>query len=96
MAATGSRLLEALHATTAEDPGIGDVRGWGLAVSLDIVDGATGRPDPDRTTRIVEDMRSRGVLIGRTGRLDSPSFSTGVRDQPFRGSSSEPRGQTLA
>jgi 4-aminobutyrate aminotransferase-like enzyme/Ser/Thr protein kinase RdoA (MazF antagonist) len=66
--ATGSRLLEALRATTAEDPGIGDVRGWGLAVSLDIVDGATGLPDPDRTTRIVEDMRARGVLIGRTGR----------------------------
>ncbi len=65
---TGLRLLEALREITAEDPRVGEVRGWGLAVALDIVDGATGRPDPDHTTRIVEGMRERGVLIGRTGR----------------------------
>ena len=52
----------------AEDPQVGDVRGWGLAVAVDIVDPATGRPDPERTARIVEGMRERGVLIGRTGR----------------------------
>ncbi len=65
---TGARLLTALRAATADDPQVGDVRGWGLAVALDIVDPATGRFDPERTTRIVEGMRDRGVLIGRTGR----------------------------
>jgi 4-aminobutyrate aminotransferase-like enzyme len=47
--------------------GWGDVRGWGLAVALDIVDPATGRSDPDRSRWIVEGMKDRGVLIGRTG-----------------------------
>lgn len=68
VADTGARLLTALRDVTAEDPQVGDVRGWGLAVALDIVDPATGRPDPDRTRRIVEGMKDRGVLIGRTGR----------------------------
>ena len=65
---TGARLLTALRDATAEDPRVGDVRGWGLAVAVDIVDPATGRFDPDRTRRIIEGMRDRGVLIGRTGR----------------------------
>ncbi len=68
VAATGARLLAALRGVTAEDPSVGDVRGWGLAVALDLVDPTTGRPDPDRTGRVVEGMRDRGVLIGRTGR----------------------------
>ena len=47
VAETGGRLLTALRDATAEDPRVGDVRGWGLAVAVDIVDPATGRPDPD-------------------------------------------------
>jgi 4-aminobutyrate aminotransferase-like enzyme/Ser/Thr protein kinase RdoA (MazF antagonist) len=68
VARTGARLLTVLRDVTAEDPRVGDVRGWGLAVALDIVDSATGRPEPDRTGRIVDGMKDRGVLIGRTGR----------------------------
>jgi 4-aminobutyrate aminotransferase-like enzyme len=68
VAATGARLLTALRGVASEDAQVGDVRGWGLAVAVDIVDPATGRPDPARTGRIVEDLRERGVLIGRTGR----------------------------
>jgi 4-aminobutyrate aminotransferase-like enzyme/Ser/Thr protein kinase RdoA (MazF antagonist) len=67
VAETGARLLTALRDITAEDPQVGEVRGWGLALALDIVDSAPGRPDPDRSGRIVEGMRDRGVLIGRTG-----------------------------
>jgi 4-aminobutyrate aminotransferase-like enzyme len=67
VARVGARLLPALRDVTAEDPRVGDVRGWGLAVGLDIVDHATGRPDPDGARRIVDGMRDRGVLIGRTG-----------------------------
>jgi 4-aminobutyrate aminotransferase-like enzyme len=64
---TGARLLTALRDVTAEDPQVGGVRGWGLAIALDIVDPATGRSDPDRTARVIEGMRGRGVLIGGTG-----------------------------
>jgi 4-aminobutyrate aminotransferase-like enzyme len=68
VAETGGRLLTDLRHVAAADQQVGDVRGWGLAVALDIVDPATGRSDPDRTRRIVDGMRDRGVLIGRTGR----------------------------
>jgi 4-aminobutyrate aminotransferase-like enzyme/Ser/Thr protein kinase RdoA (MazF antagonist) len=71
VATTGARLLAALRDVTAADPRVGDVRGWGLAVAVDIVDPATGRPDPERTGRTVEGMRERGVLIGRTGQQGS-------------------------
>jgi 4-aminobutyrate aminotransferase-like enzyme/Ser/Thr protein kinase RdoA (MazF antagonist) len=67
VAATGARLLTALRGVASEDPQVGAVRGWGLAVAVDIVDPATGRPDPGRTGRTVDGMRERGVLIGRTG-----------------------------
>jgi 4-aminobutyrate aminotransferase-like enzyme len=71
VAETGARLLTALHEVTAEDPQVGDVRGWGLALAVDIVDPATGRPDPKATGRIVDGMRDRDVLVGRTGRARS-------------------------
>jgi 4-aminobutyrate aminotransferase-like enzyme len=67
VARTGARLLTALRQVTAEDPRVGEVRGWGLALGVDIVDSATGRPDPAGTGQIVDGMRDRGVLIGRTG-----------------------------
>jgi 4-aminobutyrate aminotransferase-like enzyme len=35
---------------------------------VDVVDPATARPDPQRASRIVDGMRDRGVLVGRTGR----------------------------
>jgi 4-aminobutyrate aminotransferase-like enzyme len=82
---TGARLVTALRDGTAEDPQVGDVRGWGLAVAVDIVDPATGRFDQERTTRIIEGMRDRGVLIGRTGRerahLEDPA-PAGLRRRP--------------
>ena len=49
-------------------PDLAVVRGWGLALAVDVVDPATGRPDAGRAARIVEGMRERGVLVGRTGR----------------------------
>jgi len=68
VAETGARLLSALRRVTGEDPRVGDVRGWGLLAALDVVDPATGRPDPERTGWMVDGMKDRGVLIGRTGR----------------------------
>ncbi|WP_274381654.1 aminotransferase class III-fold pyridoxal phosphate-dependent enzyme [Segeticoccus rhizosphaerae] len=67
VAAVGAHLVEALREVTADRAEVAGVRGWGLAVGADVVDPATGRPDPQRTGRIVDGMRERGVLIGRTG-----------------------------
>ena len=66
-AAVGGRLVAALGEATADRPEIAGVRGWGLAVGVDVVNPATGRPDAARTARVVDGMRERGVLIGRTG-----------------------------
>jgi 4-aminobutyrate aminotransferase-like enzyme len=67
VAATGDRLVTALREVAGGDPQVGEVRGWGLAIGVDIVDPATGRPDPARTGWIINGLRERGVLIGRTG-----------------------------
>jgi 4-aminobutyrate aminotransferase-like enzyme/Ser/Thr protein kinase RdoA (MazF antagonist) len=65
-ASVGARLREVLTEVAAERTELAAVRGWGLAVGVDVVDPATGAPDAERATRVVEEMRDRGVLIGRT------------------------------
>jgi 4-aminobutyrate aminotransferase-like enzyme/Ser/Thr protein kinase RdoA (MazF antagonist) len=68
VAATGARLLAALRDATADSPRVAAVRGWGLALAVDLVDPASAEPDPVGTRAVIEGMRDRGVLIGRTGR----------------------------
>ncbi len=68
VAAVGARLLSALREVAADASEVSDVRGWGLAAGVDLVDPATGRPDPRRAGQVVDGMRERGVLVGRTGR----------------------------
>lgn len=67
-AVVGAHLLEALRTVAEDRAELGAARGWGLALAIDVVDPATGRPDAARAGRIVEGMREHGVLIGRTGR----------------------------
>ncbi len=67
-AVVGARLLGALRELATGRPDLAAVRGWGLALAVDVVDPGTGQPAADRAGRIVEGMRERGVLIGRTGR----------------------------
>ena len=67
-AVVGAHLLGALREVATRHPDLSAVRGWGLALAVDIVDPVTGLPDAVRAGRIVEGMRDRGVLIGRTGR----------------------------
>ncbi|HET7356480.1 MAG TPA: aminotransferase class III-fold pyridoxal phosphate-dependent enzyme [Nocardioidaceae bacterium] len=67
VAAVGARLVAALREALADRPAIGAVRGWGLAIAVDVVDPSTGTADAALTGRIVEGLRERGVLIGRTG-----------------------------
>ncbi len=68
VAVVGARLVRALRDLTADKAEVSAVRGWGLAVGVDVVDPSTGRPDQRRTSQIVDSMREHAVLIGRTGR----------------------------
>jgi 4-aminobutyrate aminotransferase-like enzyme len=47
-------------------PALGEVRGRGLLVGVDVVD-RDGAPDEAEAGRIVDGLRQRGVLVGRTG-----------------------------
>jgi 4-aminobutyrate aminotransferase-like enzyme len=67
-ALVGAHLLEALRDVADAHPVLSAPRGWGLTLAVDVVDPATGQPDAGRAARVVEGMRDRGVLIGRTGR----------------------------
>ncbi len=61
-AAVGDRLLAGLRAL----PGLGEVRGVGLFVGADVVDG-DGRPDPAGAQHVVDGLRAAGVLVSATG-----------------------------
>jgi 4-aminobutyrate aminotransferase-like enzyme len=60
-AETGEALRDAIRTATAGDRRVCDVRGVGLAIGVEVVDGGTAR-------EIKEGLRQRGVLIGTCGR----------------------------
>ncbi|HEV8281134.1 MAG TPA: aminotransferase class III-fold pyridoxal phosphate-dependent enzyme [Candidatus Limnocylindrales bacterium] len=67
--AAGAALQAGIREVAARYPIIGDVRGVGLAIGVEIVrDPVTRTPDPDATTAIREGLKERGVLVGTTGR----------------------------
>ena len=63
----GGHLAAELRALSRDRPSIGEVRGAGLYLGVDIVDPATGAPDPARAGRLINDLRARRVLIGAAG-----------------------------
>ena len=66
--ASGRELLEQLRAALADDAHVGEVRGLGLFVGIEIVADRDDRtPDPDRTARIRRAAFDRGVLLGSGG-----------------------------
>ena len=66
----GDSLRAAIRDLATRYPVIGDVRGAGLAIGVEIVeDAATKMPDPAMASAIKEGLKERGVLIGTTGRL---------------------------
>jgi 4-aminobutyrate aminotransferase-like enzyme/Ser/Thr protein kinase RdoA (MazF antagonist) len=67
-AGVGEYLAGRLRELAAQTPLIGEVRGVGLAIGVEIVRPGTIEPDPATTKEIVEGMRENGVLIGTTGR----------------------------
>ncbi len=68
VASVGDALLGRLRDLAGVTTSVSAVRGWGLALGVDLVDPATGAPDAVRARRVVEEVRERGVLIGVTGR----------------------------
>ncbi|MFD1330279.1 aspartate aminotransferase family protein [Mycoplana ramosa] len=64
----GRYLMDGLKSLSGTYPVIGDVRGSGLFIGVEIVaDPAERRPDAALTTRIVNGLRERRVLISASG-----------------------------
>jgi 4-aminobutyrate aminotransferase-like enzyme/Ser/Thr protein kinase RdoA (MazF antagonist) len=69
VSAAGAALRDAVRAATAGHDCVGDVRGMGLANGIEIVtDAGSKTPDPVMASAIKDTLRSRGALVGTTGR----------------------------
>ena len=65
----GTELIGGVHALADKHDLIGDVRGSGLFIGVELVtDRATQTPAPEQTHAVVNTMRRQGVLIGRSGK----------------------------
>jgi 4-aminobutyrate aminotransferase/(S)-3-amino-2-methylpropionate transaminase len=62
----GDRMFERLHALQAETTGIGDVRGRGAMVAIELVHD-DGSPDADRAKRICTSCHEQGVIVLTAG-----------------------------
>lgn len=66
---TGELLRASIRTATAGHDRIGDVRGVGLAIGIEMVtDRASRRPDGGAAASVKERLRERGVLVGTTAR----------------------------
>lgn len=66
----GGYFREQLLALQERHPLIGDVRGMGLLLAIELVtDRTTKAPAPEATKRLVELLRERQVLVGKAGAL---------------------------
>ena len=68
----GAELIKSLHADLAGSPPVGEVRGVGLFIGIEIVTDAESRtPDPALANRIRRAAFDRGVLVGIAGHAES-------------------------
>jgi 4-aminobutyrate aminotransferase len=68
-AARGAELSRGLQAIAAEDPRIGDVRGLGLMIGIELVkDRATREPDGDLVAALMAGCADAGLLVLSCGR----------------------------
>ena len=69
---TGNYLLEGLRELSTNQPLIGDIRGSGLFLGIDLVrNHETREPATNETHKAVNLLRQQGVLIGSTGQYDN-------------------------
>ena len=64
----GESALRRLRSDLAERPAVGDIRGRGLFIGLELV-GEGGTPDTERAAQAQLALREGGVLVGRGGRF---------------------------
>jgi 4-aminobutyrate aminotransferase-like enzyme len=70
--ARGARLRAGLVALAEEFHWIGDVRGMGLMLAIELVkDRTTKEPDADRTAAFMEATKTEGLLLGKAGLRDN-------------------------
>jgi 4-aminobutyrate aminotransferase-like enzyme len=71
-AARGARLRAGLLALADRYPWIGDVRGMGLMLAIELVEEREGKePDAKRTSALLEASRVEGLLLGKAGLRDN-------------------------
>jgi len=69
---TGKHILDGLQTLAANNHLIGDIRGSGLFIGIDLVrDRDSREPATAETKRAVNLLREKGVLIGSTGQYDN-------------------------
>jgi 4-aminobutyrate aminotransferase len=62
----GGYLKDRLVKMAQENPGVGEVRGRGLMLALEMV-GPDGGPNPPAAVRFLQACKERGVLVGKGG-----------------------------
>jgi 4-aminobutyrate aminotransferase len=82
-ASMGARLISGLRDIAGRNPVVGDVRGKGLMVGVELVEPDGRTPSVAAAIRILEETRERGLLVGKGGlhnnviRLAPPMTVTG-------------------
>ncbi|BBZ79411.1 aminotransferase [Mycolicibacterium anyangense] len=66
-ARVGAHLKAGVLAASSENRIVGDVRGCGLFLGVDVIDPADGTPDPAQAAAVVNELRRRRVLISASG-----------------------------
>ncbi|MFJ8016864.1 diaminobutyrate--2-oxoglutarate transaminase family protein [Streptomyces sp. NPDC096339] len=67
-AALGERMLTALHGLASDHPCIGDVRGRGLMIGVELVDPETGDSAPALAAAVRQECLDRGLIVELGGR----------------------------
>ncbi|HKE52251.1 MAG TPA: aspartate aminotransferase family protein, partial [Actinomycetes bacterium] len=63
----GSKLFAGLRAVAERCPTVGDVRGKGLMIGIELVAPGGKRPHPAAAGQVLEECRRRGLLVGKGG-----------------------------
>ncbi len=66
-ATLGARMKSGLQAIAEQHDVIGDVRGMGLMIGVELVQPGGKQPNPKAAVKMMEETRTRGLLIGKGG-----------------------------